>query len=294
MKDENGIEKIITPNNEIINCGNKKIVALDYEIDINNTYIFKMKTTADSDFKDYLLNPSSDYMPEITQGESLSYPLLSETGIRLKDISINYNSGTENYYCIDDGEWKEYTRGFNIHKKCNIKAKTIKSGEITKVDEIKYQDNVFNLAGNALGLLAYNDNFSDSFYSSSFNVWVMIDQSMIGKDYIIRSSTNAGGNGGNGYIYARYYTEDDTQIGNEQAVSLSNSNPVKTMTVPENAAYVIMYALDENDSVWVFVDSNYKYVESKAYRVMDSQNYVELSYDGNIEYSSGGGEETEQ
>lgn len=62
------------------------------------------------------------------------------------------------------------------------------------------------------------------------------------------------------------------------------------VTVPENAAYVIMYTLGENDFVWVFVDSNYKYVESKAYRIMDSQNYVELSYDGNIEYSSGGGE----
>ena len=62
------------------------------------------------------------------------------------------------------------------------------------------------------------------------------------------------------------------------------------VTVPENAAYVIMYILGENDFVWVFVDSNYKYVESKAYRIMDSQNYVELSYDGNIEYSSGGGE----
>ena len=168
LKNENGIESIITPENTIINCGKKKNVAIDYEVDINNTYTFKIKTTSDNNYKDYILDPSSDYMPEISQTGSLEYPLLTAHGIDLdKYITINYNSGTQNYYCIGNDEiWQEYTEPLNINKKCKVKAKTLKNGEITKIDEI---DVTFNLKADAVGLNAYDENAQTRFTCISDN-----------------------------------------------------------------------------------------------------------------------------
>lgn len=167
IKNKSGIEKVITPEGrEITPQVDKTQIGIDYKIISGNDYIFKVKVSGSEEIKSYELKADTNAKPEIQQNDSYAYPLITKYGIEIsKNVEIDYGDNINNYYSIDNGEtWNKYDESFAIVKECNIIAKSVIEGEITREDrkEIK-----FNLAGNLLGPEAYDGN-EDTFFETGY------------------------------------------------------------------------------------------------------------------------------
>ena len=167
IKNKSGIEKVITPEGrEITPKVDKTQIGIDYKIISGNDYIFKVKVSGSEEIKSYELKADINAKPEIQQNDSYAYPLITKYGVEIsKNVEIDYGDNINNYYSIDNGEtWNKYDESFVIVKECNIIAKSVIEGEITREDrkEIK-----FNLAGNLLGPEAYDGN-EDTFFETGY------------------------------------------------------------------------------------------------------------------------------
>ena len=167
IKNKSGIERVITPEGrEITPQVDKTQIGIDYKIISGNDYIFKVKVSGSEKIKSYELKADTNAKPEIQQNDLYAYPLITKYGIEIsKNVEIDYGDNINNYYSIDNGEtWNKYDESFAIVKECNIIAKSVIEGEITREDrkEIK-----FNLAGNLLGPEAYDGN-EDTFFETGY------------------------------------------------------------------------------------------------------------------------------
>lgn len=228
IKNELGITKIITPKGmEIIPQNeNKTEIAIDEEIQSGNDYIYKIQINGSEELKDYILKADTQAKPMINQTQSYQYALLKEHGIDLnKIIDIDYGENSENYYSLDNGKtWKKYTGNFKTTKRISILAKTIVSGEITKIDQ---KEITFELANDAMGLEAYDKDektyielpFSDTMY-----FYMTIDNSMINKEMTLRTE------GSTSIIV--FYDE------NNNVLSTLEKKGLVTITIPENSVKV--------------------------------------------------------
>ena len=167
IKNKSGIEKVITPDGrEIKPQVDKTQIGIDYKIVSGNNYIFKVKVAGSEEIKSYELKADSNAKPEIQKNESYAYPLITKYGVEIsKNVEIDYGDNINNYYSIDNGEtWNKYDESFAIVKECNIIAKSVIEGEITREDRKKIK---FNLAGNLLGPEAYDGN-EDTFFETGY------------------------------------------------------------------------------------------------------------------------------
>ncbi len=91
IKNNIGIDKIITPNGNTIMANNKEKVAIDYEVVSEHDYIFKIQKNGDEDYTDYMLKANINSKPIINEGEAYAYPMLTDTGIKVgRTVSIDY------------------------------------------------------------------------------------------------------------------------------------------------------------------------------------------------------------
>ena len=126
-----GIQTITTPIGNVIQCNNKRNVSLEYEIELNELYEFKIRVKDEEQI--YKLDSAKMDDIVINESKSYAYPLVTERGIEInKTIEIDYGENTNNYYSIDNGKtWNKYTGIVNVKGECTLRAKSLKKGEIT-------------------------------------------------------------------------------------------------------------------------------------------------------------------
>ena len=178
------IKEILTPDNNAIKIADiKNKFALDYKVEKNKNYTFKVKLEGDDDYRDCLLDADTNKRPKIIQSNSYTYPLLTLTGVKLnKNVTIDYGEGTKNYYSLDNGNtWLMYEGNISISKVSTILAKTIIDGEITKIDKA---DIGFELASDAMPLVTYDGNTGTypPVPSSRTGIRIDIDDGLVGKN----------------------------------------------------------------------------------------------------------------
>lgn len=167
IKNINGIEKVITPEGkEIVPQTDKKQIAIDYKIISGENYTFKVKISGSKEIKSYILKADINAKPEIEQNESYAYPCITKYGVETnKIVKIDYGDNINNYYSIDNGQtWNKYDESFGIVKECNIIAKSVIEGEITRKDKKEIK---FELAGELLGPEAYDEN-ENTFFETGY------------------------------------------------------------------------------------------------------------------------------
>lgn len=249
------IKKISCPNDNQIFV-NKKEIAIDYDIQKDNIYQFKI------DFGDnekiLKLDSSKINATVIDSNESYAYPIITKSEVEVgKEVEIIYNNDKENYYSMDEGKtWEKYNGKIPLKKEKIVQAKSIVEGEIPQIVE-KYIK--FELAEDALGLNAC-DSSDDTFEYCAFKK-IKIDDSIVG-DYIALKLDCPAYN----HIYCNFYREDGTFL--ETAFYWHTQNGIyeDSILVPEGAKWI---AFDKID--WNFYARLY-YIE---YNIYDETNIVQ-------------------
>lgn len=182
IKNKIGIQKVIKPDNsEITPVGTKEEISIDYDVEDGKEYKFKVQLVGNNEQKEYTLKANLNAKPEIKQNESNAYPLLTEYGVEInKIVKIDFGENTNNYYSLDNGNsWTKYTEdGISMEKEGIILVKSVVDGEITK----EVQENVtMQLADNALGAEAYDNDDTTSYVFRNGSRYMMVDKSAIGK-----------------------------------------------------------------------------------------------------------------
>ncbi len=111
-----------------------------------------------------------------------NYSTLTSDGvINNGKVSINYDNreGILNYYSIDNGNtWIEYDNDLTFNNVTNIMAKSIKSKSGLKAESSKI---INPSAKNAIGVYAYDNDIDTNYLVSNSSVYMIIDNSAIGK-----------------------------------------------------------------------------------------------------------------
>lgn len=126
VKNKNvSIDKIKLPDGDILCVDNKNEIGIDYEIENEVDYNFKI-ITKDGTEKNELINlkiPNKPKVADITIG----FPTLYITGFEQEKLDIEYDSreGFINYYSFDEGKtWTIYKEPINI-KSTQIYVRTV-------------------------------------------------------------------------------------------------------------------------------------------------------------------------
>lgn len=171
------IEYITTPDENII-YPNRKKVAIDYRIQNEQDYLFKIKCEGESEYLYTITNKQEEY-PKITQIESRNYAIITEDGIKCNVYKLDFGDSSENYYSIDNGNtWKEYAgENLDIKKDTKIIAKTINGkNSINRIAIAK-----MNWASDAIKPEAYDGNVN-SYFRRDGNSIILVDETMRGKE----------------------------------------------------------------------------------------------------------------
>ena len=241
IKNESGIVKVITPENQIITPAKaKKQISIDYKIEDEKQYIFKVQLQDSEELNEYILKPEYGEKPEIKQNVSNQYPKLTNYGVKLgKKVTIDYGENTENYYSIDNGEnWVKYPEeGLEINKKCTVLAKSIVDGEITKVAK---ENVTMQLVDDAIGLEAYDDN-SDT-YTVATKKFMELDDNLAGEKVKLDINCPQWN-----HIYVVFFKEDKkTRTGGSAYWHTSYNRGYAVLEIPEDAKYLGIIDVQEN------------------------------------------------
>lgn len=246
IKHEKGIQKIIKPDNTSITpIILKKRIALDYNVEDEKEYKFKIQLT-DSNEEEYVLKANLDDEIQILQNESNTYPIINDYGIEVnKIIKIDYGENTDNYYSLDDGRnWIKYNEnGIKVRKEGKILAKSIIYGEITK----ETQGNItMQLASDALGSKAYDNDMSTIETLRNYQKIIYIDE--IAWNRKIKIYAQWGDSRLNYYIYDKNGKILSSLTTDYNRITATSTLEIK---IPENAYKIGLY--------WQHA-SNYGYV----------------------------------
>lgn len=175
------ITKITKPDGKVLNItvAGKKQIAIDYIVESGKQYKFKIEQEDSLEEQEYVLNANIDARPKISQNKSLEYALITQEGVILgKDVNIDFGENEENYISWDEGEtWEKYEGKIDVKRQGKIWAKTVKQGEITKVEEGKI---TLELADDAIGPESYDGDIN-TYYKSDDVCYIEVDQAMVGK-----------------------------------------------------------------------------------------------------------------
>lgn len=184
---ELGIQYIKYPKDYefILQCNGKKNIAIDYNVEDEKEYIFKVKEI-DKEEQEYILNVKID--SQINEYQESKYFVIKSEGIELtRNVNIDYQYKDEckNYYSLDNGEtWEEYKGELKFKEyETNIKLKSETDQNIITKKENK--DISIELEKDALRLTEDNGKFSARIsngaqWSSKF---ILVDSSAIGKEF---------------------------------------------------------------------------------------------------------------
>ena len=175
-----------------------------------------------------------------------SYPTLTEYGVQMSvslKLSNETNKTSEIWYRVDNGKFKKYTGEINVTGS-KIEAKTVKlNGRESSISE-KDMSSV-EVAKDALETTAYDGNeetYSQMYLecsSGSIAKYLMVDESMRGKDIIISRSRSS-----HASIMATFLDNKDNELSTATVVetSASATSGKVTINIPENA-YKIKFIL---------------------------------------------------
>ena len=228
------IKKIVYPEDtKQLNCNGKKQVAIDYNTENNKTYQFKIKEIGKEE-QNYKLVVTGK--SQIIETQKSKYPIVTSDGVELSrnvDIDYQYNENCKNYYSLDGGQtWEEYIETIKFVADGNIKIKTETENNI--ITPIETKDIKIELANDAIGMLAYDNNRS-TYYNikSGSKCYMHISDEMIGnnvKMYLKKNGTEA--------ITLEFYDSNSECISSLQLLPYSITGTRvwdSSVTIPENA-----------------------------------------------------------
>ena len=209
---ENGIEKIKYPNdgNELI-CNGKNIVSIEYPIEKDKNYEFKMYTTTEKEIiSNITINDEFLYENGIKYEEKKA-----GTGYRIIDLKYlqDMDATYKNYYKVgENGEWKEYKDSlilidYNIVKDnlINTKDNTVtlyaKSINDTKQEVILSKKYDVDINSKGAGICTVED-LQNIKYNMAGSYKLMNDIDLAGEAWMNIGETNyfTGTLDGNGYV----------------------------------------------------------------------------------------------
>lgn len=267
IKNEIGIQKIIKPDNKSITpTGTKEEIAIDYEVEDGKEYKFKVQLVGSNEEKEYILKANLNAKPEIRQNESNAYPIITQYGIEInKAVNIDYGENTNNYYSLDGGNsWIKYTDEIKIQKECNLRAKTVIEGEITRENSEQIS---LQLAQDALPPQCYD---GDEQTAAGYGK-IYIDENMINKSI---------------KVLVTYYTNLEIYNQNNEKIFYKYINDMNSIAIPENSKYIILSVGEWRKTIAEIMIENEPrinivnkiYPEITANEIKNGYNQVEIEY----------------
>ena len=267
IKNEIGIQKIIKPDNKSITpTGTKEEIAIDYEVEDGKEYKFKVQLVGSNEEKEYILKANLNAKPEIRQNESNAYPIITQYGIEInKIVNIDYGENTNNYYSLDGGNsWIKYTDEIKIQKECNLRAKTVIEGEITRENSEQIS---LQLAQDALPPQCYD---GDEQTAAGYGK-IYIDENMINKSI---------------KVLVTYYTNLEIYNQNNEKIFYKYINDMNSIAIPENSKYIILSVGEWRKTIAEIMIENEPrinivnkiYPEITANEIKNGYNQVEIEY----------------
>lgn len=260
IKSDNDIDKVITPDGNEIIIKDKRKISIDYQVNLEEEYIFKIQGKGDTEARDYKLKVTGEAKPIIEQNESYTYPLITKNSVTInKKVTIDYGDSTNNYYSVDNGEtWQEYTGEIGISKDCVVMAKA-KTEEENVIQRVNKKEITINIASNAIPAVCYDGDSTTGVRSPStphFNTYassiyyIGVSSELYGEqvNFQGRITYNSYWRS-RGRIYIDFLEEDMSTTVSSQILITSTATTVNSnVTIPSETAFLKITLQTQEDA----------------------------------------------
>ena len=291
VKNDNGIEKIQFPDGEELYCNDKNIVGIDYEVENNKQYEFVIKSKEQEE--NFILNAKEENVIEVSGTTSGTYPILTKNGVKKGnlDITIQNSQNVKYSYSLDDGRtWVEYKGKFIVREDCTIMVKSMVDKQINRIDT---QNIVFELADDAIGVNAYDDDSST--YETKWGYMDISEEARGANLYVNIVSSGSYTPSWWSDSYVMFYDQSNNEIEEARYTINRGTGYIGNIKIPENAVklyvtnaggYTVTYCYTIDFSTMPIFDDVqlYPYIDAngvqrdKIYKIEYHETAVEKLY----------------
>lgn len=237
IKNEDGIQKIICPEGNIINGNNQtKVIINDYTVERDKQYEFIIQVK-DGEEK-FILDVNEESSVTIS-GTTGAYPILTKDGVEKVGaiITIQNVQNGKCYYSLDDGNtWLPYTKEVIVYEEGNVKIKNIIDNKIVRIET---KEIAMNLANDAFTINTYDKNSAT--YTEQNGCYMYIADNARGGELYVNITATYNYSFGGGPSSVRFYDIDGIEIEGSEMMIPSLSTYIGNISIPQNAVKFSVY-----------------------------------------------------